>query len=128
MKKVIAVILTALFVSGLIFGCSPKVKSPAPDKSAAVTQDSNAQENPKSETPKANTTSDELKQATGTYNGQSDNTFIEIKLDDMEKPLEFSIEEVQDSFKGFEEGNKVKITYIINENKQYILKSIEKSK
>lgn len=132
MKKIVAVILTSLLLMSLAAGCGSKVETPAPKPGSTVTESEKEPEVPAAKpdngSEKEDVKEEEAKEATGTYMGQVDNNFIELKLDGADSPSEFNIEKVADSVKGLKEGTKVKITYTINENKQYILKSIEKAR
>lgn len=133
MKKIVAVILTSLLLTSLVSGCGKKVETPAPKPGSEVTETREEQKEqetsasqPDTGSEKEDVKEDEAKEATGTYMGQVDNNFIELKLDGADSPSEFNIEQVSDSVKGLKEGAKVKITYIVDDNGQYILKSIEK--
>lgn len=132
MKKIVAVILTVMLISTLAVGCGKKAESPAPKPEPTVSDTEKKQDTPTGQTEnpgeKADEKKDDVIEATGTYTGQVDNNFIEIKLDGSNGALEFNITEISDSFKGFKSGTKVKITYIVNKDNQNLLKSIEKLK
>jgi type III secretory pathway component EscV len=84
----------------------------------------NAQEEEFENLDKKETSSYEVKEAEGIYNGAIDNNSIEIQLNGEEEPMAFRTEEL-DNFEVPEENVKVKISYYTNEYKQNILKSIE---
>lgn len=134
MKKLIVIALTLTLVSTLVMGCSSNKKpSPSPQSSSApVEQPSQsipASKPEESPVPVSNDVQNpKLVEATGVYNGKVDTNFIEIKLDNSSTPTEFSIAEITDNLKGYNKNDKVKITFTVSEDKQYILKSIEKVK
>jgi len=114
----------------MITGCGPKEKpSPSPQNTSAPSQQTN-QSTPDSKAEEPSEKNDEVtpkvKEETGIYNGKVDNNFIEIKLDSTGTPIEFNIMEIEDTLKEFNKNDRVKITYIVNDDKQHILKSIEK--
>jgi len=132
MKKISAVILAVLLISILAVGCAPKTNAPTQEQNTTLPaegqkEDGNVNQEVKDEEKEnSNELSNELIEAEGIYEGRVDNNFIEIKLETAENPVEFNIMEIADSFGEFDAGSKVKITYIVDENNQNILKSIEK--
>ena len=132
MKKISAVILAVLLISILAVGCAPKTNAPTQEQNTTLPaegqkEDGNVNQEVKDEEKEnSNELSNELIEAEGIYEGRVDNNFIEIKLETAENPVEFNIMEIADSFGEFDAGSKVKITYVVDENNQNILKSIEK--
>lgn len=130
MKKMLSILLTVALISTLSVGCTPKQKPVSSVQSSPVSTSSTSQPAQSSQPPASSSSINNQEQVlagTGTYNGQSDTNFVEIKLDGTNNPIEFNIEEIKDSFKGLNLGQKVKLTYKISDSKQYILKSIEKA-
>lgn len=133
MKKIALTLMLVVLVAALVACAQPNDAGQEQQDNSGPTQnvdDQNAQtpdENNQEEEP-----APELQSASGSYNGQVDNNFIEIKVDGVTENDGAQVfmlsEELKGSFESLnlQSGDQVSFTYFANENGQNLLVTLEK--
>ncbi len=137
MKKIALILMLVVLVAALAACAQPNDAGQEQQDNSGPTQnvdDQNAQtpdENNQEEQP-ADVDGTELQSAGGSYNGQVDNNFIEIKVDGVTENDGAQVfmlsEELKSSFESLDlqSGDQVAFTYLVNESGQNLLVTLEK--
>jgi hypothetical protein len=143
-RKPIQLILGIACIILLLAGCFSKNANPPATGTPAneqqqtkepnnvqpkIEQGDQEQQNP---TKPAENADNGVKTDTGTFTGQVDSNFIEIKLSGVPEPMSFKVfmlnDELKESFAQLKinEGDTVKFTYTVNDKQQSVISKIEK--